>query len=289
MNMKWFKVSAAAAALFLFGAAAAGCGQGGKTETASSASGQTQQKKVLKYRVMPTATSDLFDAGIKPILEKKGYKLEAVKISDSVQRELALNDGEIDFHVDAHKAYLDAFNKKQGTNLYAALPLPTVPAGLYPGKKDSLDAVSEGDTIALPNDASNVARSYQLLSRLGWIELDPAKDINQVTQKDIIKNPKNLKFQEMRGPSIAAVRSDVDYIILRGSDAYNAKLDFNSALFAENAADIDPAMLIELCINEKNKDAPWVKDIIDAYKSKEFKDFMKTQSKFWILPDYLKN
>lgn len=287
MNKKWMKWMAIALAGTI-AAGLAGCGGSGEKNTAASA-GQTQTKKVLKYRVMPTATSDLFEAGVKQILEKEGYKLEAVKISDSVQRELALNDGEIDFHVDAHKAYLDAINKKQGTTLYAALPLPTVPAGLYPGRKKSLDEVADGDTIALPNDASNVARSYQLLNRLGWIKLDPSKDLNQVTQKDIIENPKHLNFQEMRGPSIAAVRTDVDYIILRGSDAYNAKLDFNSALFAENVKDIDPAMLIELCINEKNKNAQWVKDIIAAYKSPEFKKFMSTQSKFWILPDYLQD
>lgn len=277
----------AAAALGTVLLAAAGCG--GAPSSSGSASAQPDQKKVLKYRVMPSATSDLFEAGVKPILEKKGYKLEAVKITDSVQRELALNDGEIDFHVDAHKAYLDAINKKQGTTLTAVLPLPTVPTGLYAGRKTSLDQVQDGDTIAIPNDASNLARAYQVLNRLGWIKLDPSVDHNQVTQKDIIENPKHLNFKEMRGPSIASVRTDVDYIILRGSDAYNAKIDFNSILYGENVQDIDPAMMIALCVNEKNKDTPWVKDIVAAYKSPEFKKFMETQGKFWILPDYLQD
>lgn len=286
MNNHWIK-ALAAAVLGTVLLAAAGCG--GASSSSGSASAQPDQKKVLKYRVMPSATSDLFEAGVKPILEKKGYKLEAVKITDSVQRELALNDGEIDFHVDAHKAYLDAINKKQGTTLTAVLPLPTVPTGLYAGRKTSLDQVQDGDTIAIPNDASNLARAYQVLNRLGWIKLDPSVDHNQVTQKDIIENPKHLNFKEMRGPSIASVRTDVDYIILRGSDAYNAKIDFNSILYGENVQDIDPAMMIALCVNEKNKDASWVKDIVAAYKSPEFKKFMETQGKFWILPDYLQD
>lgn len=286
MKNHWIK-ALAAAALGTVLLAAAGCG--GTASSSGSAAAQPDQKKVLKYRVMPSATSDLFEAGVKPILEKKGYKLEAVKITDSVQRELALNDGEIDFHVDAHKAYLDAINKKQGTTLTTVLPLPTVPTGLYAGRKTSLDQVQDGDTIAIPNDASNLARAYQVLNRLGWIKLDPSVDHNQVTQKDIIENPKHLNFKEMRGPSIASVRTDVDYIILRGSDAYNAKIDFNSILYGENVKDIDPAMMIALCVNEKNKDAAWVKDIVAAYKSPEFKKFMETQGKFWILPDYLQD
>lgn len=264
----------------------AGCG--GSSSDKQSASGEQSTKKVLKYRVMPTATSDLFEAGIKPILEKKGYKLEAVHIKDSVQREMALEEGQIDFHVDAHQAWIDAINASKGTHLTTVLDILTVPTGIYSGSKTALDEVADGDTILVPNDASNLARSYQLLSHLGWISLDPSKDINHVTAADITANPKNLNFKEMKGPTIASVRTDAAYIILRGSDAYNAKIDFNSVLYPETAKDINKKMYMALCINEKNKDTQWVKDIIAAYKSPEFKEFMKTQGSFWILPDYLR-
>ena len=102
----------------------AGCGGSSDNQKASADQGT---KKVLKYRVMPTATSDLFEAGVKPILEKKGYKLEAVNIKDSVQREMALEEGQIDFHVDAHQAWIDAINDSKGTHLTTILATPTVP------------------------------------------------------------------------------------------------------------------------------------------------------------------
>ena len=261
-----------------------GCGGGEKKPAASVPA----QKKELKYRVMPTATSDLFEAGVKPLLEKKGYKLTPVKIKDSIQREIALDEGNIDFHVDAHAAWINAVNKSKGTHLVAILPLPTVPTGIYAGKKTDLKQIANGDTVAIPNDASNLARSYQLLERLGWIKLDEKKDKDHVTAKDIISNPKNLKFQEMKGPSINAIKTDVAFIILRGSDAYNAKLDFNTVLFAESSDSMKDSMRIALCIAEKNNDAAWVKDIIAAYKSPEFKEFTKKNGTFWILPDYMK-
>ncbi|MER2139189.1 MAG: MetQ/NlpA family ABC transporter substrate-binding protein [Succiniclasticum sp.] len=261
-----------------------GCGGGEKKPAASVPA----QKKELKYRVMPTATSDLFEAGVKPLLEKKGYKLTPVKIKDSIQREIALDEGNIDFHVDAHAAWINAVNKSKGTHLVAILPLPTVPTGIYAGKKTDLKQIANGDTVAIPNDASNLARSYQLLERLGWIKLDEKKDKDHVTAKDIISNPKNLKFQEMKGPSINAIKTDVAFIILRGSDAYNAKLDFNTVLFAKSSDSMKDSMRIALCIAEKNKDAAWVKDIIAAYKSPEFKEFTKKNGTFWILPDYMK-
>jgi len=285
--MKLLKIIAAA----LVGTAliaAAGCGGNEqKTSSAAASAAASGTKKVLKYRRMPTATSDLMEAGIKPIMEKKGYKLEGVGIKDSIQREMALDEGQIDFHVDAHEAWIQAVNKSKGTKLMAILPLPTVPTGLYGGNKKTLEEVAPGDTIIMPNDASNVARSYQLLDRLGWVKLNPNKDRNQVTGSDVIENPKNLVFKEMKGPTIYGVKDDAAYIILRGSDAYNAKLDFNTVLFPESAKDMNDKMRIALCIAEKNKDEQWVKDLIAAYKSPEFKEFMKTQGSFWILPPYM--
>ena len=54
--------------------------------------------------------------------------------------------------------------------------------------------MADGDTIAVPNDASNMARAYALLQKIGWIKLDPNKDLATVTQADIIENPKHLKI-----------------------------------------------------------------------------------------------
>ena len=42
--------------------------------------------------------------------------------------------------------------------------------------------MADGDTIAVPNDASNMARAYALLQKIGWIKLDPNKDLATVTQ-----------------------------------------------------------------------------------------------------------
>ena len=40
-------------------------------------------------------------------MEKKGYKITARDMSDLVQADVALNDGEVDFNVEQHTAYMD--------------------------------------------------------------------------------------------------------------------------------------------------------------------------------------
>lgn len=255
-------------------------------ESASSESNVSEHARELKYRRMPTATSDLLEQGILPILEAQGYTFTPVEITDSVQRELALSEGEIDFHVDAHSAYLKATNEAQGTDLVGVLAIPTVPTGIYPGAKSDLADIAVGDAIAFPDDASNEARALLLLQDSGLIKLNESVAPTEYTLLDITENPYELEFTEMAGGTIAAVREDFAYIILRGSDAYNAGIDFTTALAGESQDAIKEANRIQLCVNGVNAEEGWVKDLIAAYQSEEFKEFMKTQGDIWILPDY---
>lgn len=273
---KWLVIGLAAV---MTTALVAGCGSDSGKSTDKGAS----TKKELKYSKSQGPYSDLFEKGVKPILEKKGYKFVGKDMSDLLQADIALNEGEVDFNVEQHMAYMENFNKKQGGHLAAITPIPTVPAGIFAGSKTSLDQVADGDTVAVPNDASNTARAYALLQKAGWIKLDPKKDLSTVTQQDIIENPHHLKFTEMKSLNIPAVRNDFSYIVITGAIIYNAKIDPATALMKE---DILPHLMLQLVVQDKNKDAQWAKDIADAYKSAEFQEYMKKNNKgLWFDPN----
>ena len=273
---KWLVIGLAAV---MTTALVAGCGSDSGKSTDKGAS----TKKELKYSKSQGPYSDLFEKGVKPILEKTGYKFAGKDMSDLLQADIALNEGEVDFNVEQHTAYMENFNKKQGGHLAAITPIPTVPAGIFAGSKTSLDQVADGDTVAVPNDASNTARAYALLQKAGWIKLDPKKDLSTVTQQDIIENPHHLKFTEMKSLNIPAVRNDFSYIVITGAIIYNAKIDPATALMKE---DILPHLMLQLVVQDKNKDAQWAKDIADAYKSAEFQEYMKKNNKgLWFDPN----
>jgi len=43
--------------------------------------------------------------------------------------------------------------------------------------------------------------------------------------------------------------------------------------------------LLLVVVNEKNKDAQWAKDLVAAYHSQEFKDYMeKNNNGLWFVP-----
>lgn len=86
----------------------------------------------------------------------------------------------------------------------------------------------------------------------------------------------------MKSLTIPSVRTDFDYIVITGSIIYNAKIDPKSALANE---DVLPQWLLQLVVNEKNKDAQWAKDLVAAYHSQEFKDYMeKNNNGLWFVP-----
>ena len=107
--------------------------------------------------------------------------------------------------------------------------------------------------------------------------------MSTVTQQDIVENPHHLKFTEMKSLTIPSVRSDFSYIVITGAIIYNAKIDPQTALAKE---DILPHLLLQLVVQDKDKDAQWVKDIADAYHSDEFKEYMKKNNNgLWFVPD----
>ncbi len=275
--MALHRIVALTAALTL---ALAGCAGAGSEEASGDA------KTHLKYGKAQGPYTVLFEDAIIPILEDQGYTFEVVEMSDLVQNDIALTEKEIDFNVEQHTAYAENFNEKQGGQLAVIGEIPTVPAGLFSGRHDSLDEIVDGMTVAVPNDAANTSRAYALLQKAGWITLDPDADLATVTADDIVENPHNLDLQELVNTTVAASLDDFDYAVITGSIVYNAKIDPSTALLQE---DILPHLVLQVAVHEDNKDAKWAKDIVAAYRSDEFKSYLSQHNDgLWWLPESLR-
>lgn len=251
---------------------------------ACSSGGSGAEKTEIKYSKSQGPYTELFEAAIVPILEKQGYTLTAVETSDLLIADQILQNGEVDVNVEQHTAYAENFNESNDGDLTPISPIPTVPAGVYSVNHTSLDEIADGATVAVPNDASNTARCYLMLQKIGWITLDPDADPSTVTQDDIIENPYNIQFTEMKSLTIPAAIQDFDYVAITGSVVYNAGIDASTALANE---DIQDHLVLQVVVKEENKDAPWAQAIVDAYHSDEFKQYIAENNDglWWIPPE----
>lgn len=257
----------------------AACG----TDTASSEEDNT----IIKVGTSPGPYSELFIDVVAPILEDEGYEIEVTDFTELLQADIALDEGSIDLNVDQHTAYYENFNNEKNATLTKVTPIPTVPTGIFPGRKDSLDDIEEGDVIGIPKDPSNAARAYAVLEKAELITIEDDVDLVQLTQANIIENKYNLDIQEMDSAQIPRALADLDYGVIPGSIVYSSGLDASTSLLHE---DILKELELVAVVDEKNKDTDWAKAVKAAYESDEFKEYMEEHNKddYWFIPEEIR-
>ncbi len=246
-----------------------------------------ENKTTIKVGTSPGPYSELFLDVVAPILEDEGYEIETTDFTELLQADIALDEGSIDLNVDQHTAYFENFNNEKNANLTKITPIPTVPTGIFPGRKDSLDDIEEGDVIGIPKDPSNAARAYALLEKAELITIEDDVDLVQLTQSNIVENKYNLDIQEMDSAQIPRALEDLDYGVIPGSIVYSSGLDASTSLLHE---DILKDLELVAVVDEKNKDTDWAKAVKEAYQSDEFKAYLDehNQDDYWFIPEEIR-
>lgn len=252
-----------------------------KTQQDSTADSTTKKELVFGASAMPYST--VFEQGIKPILEKQGYTIKTMNFSTLEVNNQSVNNGQVDFNLDQHTAYLNVFNREKGTHLYPLVHIPTIPAAIYSDKYTSFQQAPNGATVLIPSDPANTSRALRILTDNHFIQLKSGTNPILATSRDIVSNPKQLKIKEMDSVMIPRTLGEVDFGFASGGIAYQSKLDPKKAILREK---VIPEMEMVVTINEKNKDTQWAKDLKAAYQSPEFKQFMQkyNQNQMWALP-----
>lgn len=249
----------------------------------SSKQANNQTKKEISMGVSPGPYNDLFKDAVKPILESEGYKVKLVNFPHLLESDVALSEGSIDLTVAQHTAYMDVFNSQRKANLKPVVHVPSVPAAIFSNKYTSLQQVFAGAKVAIPQDASNAARSYNLLEKAGWIKLKENANPIIVSKNDIAQNIADIEIVEMDSANIPRVMNEVDFAVIPGSIVYSANIDSNKALLLET---IIPDLEIMVVVNGGNENSQWAQDVKRIYQSQQFKDYMKehNQNGYWVMP-----
>lgn len=205
----------------------------------------------------------------KPLLEKEGYTLELKDFSDYVQPNVNLAEGYLTANFFQHIPYLENMNKERNLGLAWVAKVHIEPLGLYSKKIKSLDDLKKGDTIAVPNDPTNGARALRLLEKHGLITLKPGET---VMAKDIVENPRSLKFIELEAAQLPRTLVDVTASVINTNFAVEADMmPSRDAIIIEGE---DSPYANVIVVREKDKDSPAVKALVKAVTSPEVKAYI---------------
>ncbi|RNF29892.1 methionine ABC transporter ATPase [Massilia aurea] len=244
------------------------------------------QAKDPKEIVIGTSAGPYADQvrlGIKPILEKQGYKVRIVEFNDYIQPNFALAEGSLDANVFQHVTYLDRFAAQHKLALSELVKVPTAPIAIYSRRHKSLDAAKSGTTVALPNDPTNQARALVMLDQLGWIKLRPGIDPIRASERDVAANPKGIKLLPLEAAQLPRSLQDADYAFVNGNYALASGLKLREALRTEK---ISPAYANLVAVRTPDRDKPFARDLAAAYKSRAFLDVTNKHFSDYAKTDY---
>ena len=234
----------------------------------------------IKVGVTPGPHAQIFEK-VKDIAAKKGLDIEVLEFSDYVVPNQALNDGELQANSFQHQPYLDNQVTDRKFDLVSVGQSVNFPMGIYSKKVKALEELKEGASIAIPNDPTNGGRALLILADKGLIKVDAAKGL-KIGPADVTENPKNFTFAELDAAQLPRSLDDVDAAVINTNYALEAGLDPSKDPIAREG---EKAPYINvIAVRAADKDAPWVKTLLESYHNPEVKAFFLETFKGAVVP-----
>ncbi len=247
-----------------------------------SAAAVAAHAEKLSVAATPVPHAELLEF-VKPALAKEGVELDVKVFTDYVQPNLQVAQKQLDANFFQHKPYLDEFNRARGTDLVSVALVHVEPFGAYSRKVKSLAELPEGATVAIPNDPSNGGRALLLLAKQGLITLKNPENIVS-TARDVVENPKKLKFRELEAATLPRVLDQVDLALINTNYALEAGLNpTQDALFIEGA---DSPYANILVTRKDNAESASVQKLVKALQSDDVRKFIQEKYKGAIVPAF---
>lgn len=166
----------------------------------------------------------------------EGITIELVDFADYAQPNPATTEGELDLNQFQHIVYLADYNVSAGEDLAPIGATAIYPLGLYSTKYDSVEDIPEGETVAVPNDASNQARALLVLQSAGLVELQSGGTIFS-DLADIDEAASKVKVTALEASLTPTSLPDVAAAVINNDFVADAGLSFEDAIAQDDPTD----------------------------------------------------
>ncbi|KRL68298.1 MetQ/NlpA family ABC transporter substrate-binding protein [Companilactobacillus versmoldensis] len=232
--------------------------------------GSSSHTKTVKIGI--TGSDNRVWDAVEKKVEKEGIHIKLVEFSDYSQPNTALDQGEVDINAFQTVYFMDNWNKTHHTKIVSIGQTDIAPMALYSHKIHNLSELKNGSKIAIPNDPTNEGRALQLLASAGLIKLNSAA---LHTVKDITSNPKHLKIAQLDAGQTARSLNDETAAVVNSGVASDAKFDPKTAIYTEKVTAKSKPYVNIISANEKDKNNPYYKKVVEAYQSEDIAKLTK--------------
>ena len=239
------------------------------------------ETRVVKLGLTGVIYEDIWNP-IKEKLAGEGIDLQYVQFSDFSLPNAALDAGEIDINAFQHHAYFNNDTEKNGYDLTAIGDTFIIAMNIYSDQIQSIDELKDGDTVAIPDDASNGGRALKGLESAGIIEIDPDAGANP-TVSDITNYKVQVDITELGASTIPSVIPDFTIAVVNGNYALDYGIDPSTAIFKESEYDDDSYFCL-IAVKSGNADDPVYQEIVKLFQSEETKQIFENKFGGYFVP-----
>ena len=239
------------------------------------------ETRVVKLGLTGVIYEDIWNP-IKEKLAGEGIDLQYVQFSDFSLPNAALDAGEIDINAFQHHAYFNNDTEKNGYDLTAICDTFIIAMKIYSDQIQSIDELKDGDTVAIPDDASNGGRALKVLESAGIIEIDPDAGANP-TVSDITNYKVQVDITELGASTIPSVIPDFTIAVVNGNYALDYGIDPSTAIFKESEYDDDSYFCL-IAVKSGNADDPVYQEIVKLFQSEETKQIFENKFGGYFVP-----
>ncbi|MGY1552900.1 MetQ/NlpA family ABC transporter substrate-binding protein [Microbacterium sp. A588] len=265
VNKKLLSVFGVLAAGVLTMSMAACAGGDAAASGTGEASGSDESKIVL-------AADDGVEAHwtiLKEKLADEGIELEVRTLTDGVQLNQAVQDGEADINLFQHLIFLSDFNVNSGGTLVPVGATAVYPLALYSEKYTDVADIPAGTVVAIPNNPTNLARALLNLQRAGLLELKDGGDAFS-SEADIVDSKIEILAVDSNQTVTALKDGSAGAAVVNNTQAQKGGLGDDVIIFKEDLDNLELAPYINaFVVKDENKDDPRWATLIEAYHSTE--------------------
>ena len=249
------------AALAVVPLAALLVGCAGNAETAGDAAGNET------VRIGVAGASDEYWQTYVEAAADEGITVELVDFSDYNQANPALTEGEIDLNQFQHTIFLAQYNEANGQDLVPVGATAIYPLGLFSSKFEDVEDIPDGETVAVPNDPTNLSRGLLVLQSAGLIELEDGGSAYS-TLADVDTKKSRVKVTELDAALTATSLPDVAAAIVNNDYISDAGLEASDAIAQDDPADANALPYANIFVaRAEDKDNKTFKKLVEIYQN----------------------
>jgi D-methionine transport system substrate-binding protein len=218
-------------------------------------------------RIGVVGASDPYWTTYKKAAAKEGIRVKIIDFTDYAQPNPALSEGELDLNQFQHIVYLADYNVSTKSDLKPLGATAIFPLGLYSKKHGSVEDIKTGETVAVPNDASNQARGLLVLQSAGLITLKSGGSIFS-DLSDIDTAASKVKVKALDAALTATSLDDLGAAVINNDFVAKAGLKFSDAIAQDDPKDPNSLPYVNVfAVRAEDEDNKTYKKLVEIFQN----------------------